>query len=88
MSERAADRTVLLSTHQTEDVAAMCPRVVVMLDGRALFEGTPREPAMPGKDEEDQDQDSPHHALGFGRQGAPVEAPGRDPSHCSCLLSP
>jgi ABC-2 type transport system ATP-binding protein len=42
VSERAADRTVLLSTHQTEDVAAMCPRVVVMLDGRALFEGTPR----------------------------------------------
>ncbi len=43
VSERAADRTVLLSTHQTEDVAAMCPRVVVMLDGRALFEGTPRD---------------------------------------------
>jgi ABC-2 type transport system ATP-binding protein len=43
VSERSADRTVLLSTHQTEDVAAMCPRVVVMLDGRALFEGTPRE---------------------------------------------
>ena len=26
VSERAADRTVLLSTHQTEDVAALCPR--------------------------------------------------------------
>jgi ABC-2 type transport system ATP-binding protein len=43
VSERAADRTVLLSTHQTEDVAALCPRVVVMLDGSALFEGTPKE---------------------------------------------
>jgi ABC-2 type transport system ATP-binding protein len=43
VSERAADRTVLLSTHQTEDVAALCPRVVVMLDGVALFDGTPRE---------------------------------------------
>jgi ABC-2 type transport system ATP-binding protein len=43
VSERAGDRTVLLSTHQTEDVAALCPRVVVMLDGAALFEGTPRE---------------------------------------------
>jgi ABC-2 type transport system ATP-binding protein len=41
VSERAADRTVLLSTHQTEDVAALCPRVVVMLDGVALFDGTP-----------------------------------------------
>jgi ABC-2 type transport system ATP-binding protein len=43
VSERTGDRTVLLSTHQTEDVAALCPRVVVMLDGKALFEGTPRE---------------------------------------------
>ena len=43
VSERAADRTVLLSTHQTEDVAALCPRVVVMLDGAALFDGTPQE---------------------------------------------
>jgi ABC-2 type transport system ATP-binding protein len=43
VSERAADRTVILSTHQTEDVAALCPRVVVMLDGRALFDGTPKD---------------------------------------------
>ena len=43
VSERAGDRTVMLSTHQTEDVAALCQRVVVMLDGRALFEGTPAE---------------------------------------------
>jgi ABC-2 type transport system ATP-binding protein len=43
VSERASDRTVVLSTHQTEDVAALCPRVVVMLDGVALFDGTPLE---------------------------------------------
>jgi len=43
VSERSADRTVVLSTHQTEDVAALCPRVVVMLDGRELFDGTPAE---------------------------------------------
>jgi ABC-2 type transport system ATP-binding protein len=43
VSERSQDRTVILSTHQTEDVAAMCPRVVVMDEGRALFDGTPRE---------------------------------------------
>jgi ABC-2 type transport system ATP-binding protein len=43
VSERTGDRTVLLSTHQTEDVSAMCPRVVVMLDGASLFEGTPGE---------------------------------------------
>ncbi len=43
VSERSADRTVILSTHQTEDVAALCPRVVVMLDGKALFDGTPKD---------------------------------------------
>jgi len=43
VSERSADRTVILSTHQTEDVAALCPRVVVMDEGRTLFDGTPRE---------------------------------------------
>ncbi|GAA3672831.1 ABC transporter ATP-binding protein [Nonomuraea antimicrobica] len=36
-------RTVVLSTHQTEDVAALCERVVIMLAGRAVFDGTPRE---------------------------------------------
>lgn len=43
VSERSLDRTVILSTHQTEDVAALCPRVVVMDGGRALFDGTPRD---------------------------------------------
>lgn len=31
--------TVLLSTHQTEDVAALCDRVVVMDEGRVTFDG-------------------------------------------------
>jgi ABC-2 type transport system ATP-binding protein len=43
MSRLGEDCTILLSTHQTEDVAALCPRVVVMNRGRALFTGTPRE---------------------------------------------
>ncbi|MET7572734.1 ABC transporter ATP-binding protein [Streptomyces sp. NPDC005492] len=36
-------RTVLLSTHQTEDVAMLCNRVVVMAGGTIRFEGTPVE---------------------------------------------
>lgn len=36
-------RTVLLSTHQTEDVAMLCHRVLVMARGRILFAGTPAE---------------------------------------------
>jgi ABC-2 type transport system ATP-binding protein len=31
--------TVLISTHQTEDVAALCERVVVLDGGRVLFDG-------------------------------------------------
>ena len=37
----AEAQPVLLSTHQTEDVAALCHRVVVMDSGCVLFDGTP-----------------------------------------------
>lgn len=43
MSHLGEDRSIILSTHQTEDVAALCPRVIVMNHGRALFAGTPRD---------------------------------------------
>jgi ABC-2 type transport system ATP-binding protein len=36
-------KTVVLSTHQTEDVAALCREVVVVNEGRVLFRGTPSE---------------------------------------------
>jgi ABC-2 type transport system ATP-binding protein len=34
-------RTVLLSTHQTEDVATVCQRVLVLSQGRIRFDGDP-----------------------------------------------
>ena len=40
ISEAGVGRTVVLSTHQTEDVAALCSQVVVIDHGRALFAGT------------------------------------------------
>jgi ABC-2 type transport system ATP-binding protein len=41
---RAGERsTVLLSTHQTEDVAALCDRVVVLDQGRVRFDGPVRD---------------------------------------------
>jgi ABC-2 type transport system ATP-binding protein len=43
VSEHSEGRTVLLSTHQTEDVAALCPRVVVLAESRVRFDGTPNE---------------------------------------------
>ncbi|MFD8564239.1 ABC transporter ATP-binding protein [Streptosporangium canum] len=43
VSRLGESRTVLLSTHQTEDVAALCERVIVMNRGRVMFQGTPAE---------------------------------------------
>ena len=36
------NQTVLLSTHQVEDVAALCPRVIVMHEGTVHYDGPPR----------------------------------------------
>ncbi|MDX1620989.1 MAG: ATP-binding cassette domain-containing protein, partial [Nitriliruptorales bacterium] len=45
-----ADRTILLSTHQTDDVAALCERVVVMKAGVVRFDGRPLELAQQAHD--------------------------------------
>jgi len=41
VSRLGESHTVLLSTHQTEDVSALCERVVVIHHGRAVFDGAP-----------------------------------------------
>ncbi|WP_017598318.1 ATP-binding cassette domain-containing protein, partial [Nocardiopsis lucentensis] len=41
VSELATRSTVVLSTHQIEDVAALCRRVVCLDRGRVVFDGTP-----------------------------------------------
>jgi ABC-2 type transport system ATP-binding protein len=41
VSARAEGRTVLLSTHQTEDVAALCELIVVLAAGEVAYEGAP-----------------------------------------------
>jgi ABC-2 type transport system ATP-binding protein len=43
ISALAEDRCVVVSTHQTEDVAAFCPRVVVLHEGHVRFDGAPRQ---------------------------------------------
>ncbi|MFC4785168.1 ATP-binding cassette domain-containing protein [Nocardioides sp. MAHUQ-72] len=40
LSVIGTDSTVLLSTHQTEDVAALCERVVVLASGEVRFDGS------------------------------------------------
>ena len=39
LSRAGESATVLISTHQTEDVAALCERVIVIDGGRVLFDG-------------------------------------------------
>jgi ABC-2 type transport system ATP-binding protein len=43
ISQAGEDRTVVLSSHQTEDVAALCGRIAVIHQGRVCFAGAPAE---------------------------------------------
>jgi ABC-2 type transport system ATP-binding protein len=43
ISRLGEDRAILVSTHQTEDVAALCTSVVVLAGGRTVLTGTPGE---------------------------------------------
>ncbi len=42
LSRAGENRTTLLSTHQTEDVTAMCAEVIVLHEGGVRFQGSPR----------------------------------------------
>jgi ABC-2 type transport system ATP-binding protein len=43
LSDLPGDPVIVLSTHQADDIAAICPHVVVLLGGRIRFAGTPDE---------------------------------------------
>ena len=43
LSGLPGDPVIVLSTHQADDIAAICPQVVVLLQGRVHFAGTPAE---------------------------------------------
>ena len=43
LSDLPGDPVILLSTHQADDIAAICPRVVLLLQGQVHFTGTPAE---------------------------------------------
>lgn len=42
-SKKAQDRIVLLSTHIIEDVQSICNRLIVLNNGKILFDGTPEQ---------------------------------------------
>lgn len=83
-----SDATVLLSTHQTDDVAALCQRVIVLLEGRVAFAGTPSELAAVAADRVWVAAERDHRA-----QLAWIASDGRvrhvgDPPQCSDLVEP
>jgi ABC-2 type transport system ATP-binding protein len=41
LSDLPGDPAIVLSTHQADDIAAICPYAVVLLQGRVCFAGTP-----------------------------------------------
>jgi ABC-2 type transport system ATP-binding protein len=43
ISHAGEGRTVVMSSHQTEDITALCTRIAVIHQGRAQFTGTPTE---------------------------------------------
>ncbi len=43
LSDLPGEPVIVLSTHQADDIAAICPQVAVLLRGRVRFTGTPAE---------------------------------------------
>ncbi len=41
LSDLPGDPVIVLSTHQADDIAAICPQVIVLLQGQVRFAGTP-----------------------------------------------
>jgi ABC-2 type transport system ATP-binding protein len=65
-------RMVLLSTHQTEDVTALCHHVIVLTEGRVQFTGTPAELAAVARGQVWHSAERSHGALASWRTGAGV----------------
>ena len=91
LSRAAGSATVVLSTHNTAEAAALCQKVFVVLDGRIRFEGTPGQLAAVASGrvwEDDREDDralrswqtagGPFRHLGDPPSGAQLVAPTLD----------
>ena len=88
VSDAGRGRTVILSTHQTEDVAAVCSDVVVVKEGRALFTGTPDELARVATGRVWVDDDRDPRAIAAWRVGAGHYHHVGDPPSGATLVDP
>jgi len=68
----AKTKTVLLSTHVLQEVEAICDRVILINEGRIVFDGAPQE--MAG----DEGLEEAFHRLTAGREASAVKAAEAD----------
>lgn len=102
LSRVADERTVLISTHQTEDVSAICDEVIVLREGAVMFQGPPSGLAALAEgrvwyaDARDpaarlcwRSGDGRHRHLGDAPAGAAAEIPTLEDGYLSllCLAS-
>src|SRR6266702_4737906 len=88
VSRLGEGRTVLLSTHQTEDVTALCHQVLVLHHGKLHFVGTPLELAGLARGHVWQSQERHPGALAAWRTGTGQHRNIGDPPAGAELLEP
>lgn len=80
--------TVLLSTHQTDDVASVCSRVVVLDEGVVRFDGTPGALAAVAQGRVWLSDRTEPHALASWATGTGHHRTIGDPPHDAALVEP
>ena len=89
LSEQARTSAVLLATHQTEDVAALCDRVIVLDAGAVCFDGTVAELVATAAGRVFVGSEPNHGALGSWRTGSgEVRSIGGTPRPDSRVVEP
>jgi ABC-2 type transport system ATP-binding protein len=88
LAELGRGRTLLLSTHQTEDVVTICNSVIVLDRGRIRFEGSPRELTGLARDRVWRTTEKASEALAGWRTGAGYFHNIGDPPPGADLLEP
>jgi ABC-2 type transport system ATP-binding protein len=101
ISQAGEGRTVLLSTHLTDDVAAICGRIAVIAAGRTVFVGSPSELAAtaagrvwassdrdPAADVAWRTEDGRFRNLGEPPDGADLLAPTLDDGYLLLVGTP
>jgi ABC-2 type transport system ATP-binding protein len=81
-------RVVVLSTHQTEDVASLCPQVIVLHHGQVRFAGPPADLAGLARGHVWSSPERPPHARASWRTGSGSYRSIGDPPASAELVEP